>query len=645
MKRTALFLSLIASLLSLAACSKVDLSGVESRLSKLESEYSQLSSAVNALQQAKDDGDYITAVTPVVENNVVVGYTIKFRKADPITIYNGKDGKDGKDGADGKDGVDGKDGKDGEDGKDGVDGKDGKDGENGKDGVDGKDGADGKDGGIPNVTISYTATSIVFTFADGTVIEIPFSSSDFIKSIVSVTFVPEFYDGLPTMYYGKDSKHASLRYVISPSSVAGTLTKDKVKVNAVYTQTRASIDNIALAVTAFSADAATGVVDLTIDGSALSNEYYSGKVFASISLQISDGTAAYNTDYLRIVAKNEGSGPDTPEPVVPSSVLSDSGTANCYIAPAGKSYSFYAMTKGNGSESVGTPTKAELLWETQCGADALEKNCVVKDVVFDVGYVYFTAVADGNAVIAVKDAGGNILWSWHIWVTDYNPNNEYDTWCIGVKMMNRNLGALSKKPEDRALTYGLLYQWGRKDPFVAATNYSSSMATTYPPFVATYNPTDEKVGTVGYSIANPTVFIIDTAEPIDWQYSRNEKLWGDQKTQYDPCPPGWKVPEKTAWEGWPNALGYNTGLYSLFNLSNFGVNIGTQYSSPATWCPLSGYRSYSTGLIEIYNCSYCWTTTYSYSYSYYIRDSYYLGLYMTNIKAALGCTVRCQKEE
>lgn len=108
----------------------------------------------------------------------------------------------------------------------------------------------------------------------------------------------------------------------------------------------------------------------------------------------------------------------------------------------------------------------------------MEKNCVVKDVVFDVGYVYFTAVADGNAVIAVKDAGGNILWSWHIWVTGYDPNNEYDTWCIGVKMMNRNLGALSKEPEDGALTHGLLYQWGRKDPFVSTNYRSTSMATT-----------------------------------------------------------------------------------------------------------------------------------------------------------------------
>ena len=615
MKRFAIFVFIVLGL-SFISCNKVDLSGVESRLSRLESEYSQLSSAVNALQQAKNDGDYITAVTPVVEKNIVVGYTIKFRKADPITIYNGKDGKDGE---------------------------------------------DGKDGGMPNVTISYTDTSIVFTFSDKTVIEIPFSSSDFIKSIISVTFVPEFYDGLPTMYYGKDSKHASLRYVVSPSSVAGTLTKDKVKVNAVYTQTRASIDNISLAVTAFSADAATGVVDLTIDGSVLSNDYYSGKVFASISLQISDGTAAYNTDYLRIVAKNEGSGPDTPEPPTPSSVLSDGGKANCYMAPAGKSYSFYAMTKGNSSESVGTPTKAELLWETQCGADALEKNYVVKDVVFDSGYVYFTAVADGNAVIAVKDAGGNILWSWHIWVTDYNPNNEYDTYINGNIMMNRNIGALSNRPSDKSLTYGMLYQWGRKDPFVSTNDESSAtFASTFPPFVSTSIDKDDETGTVKYTVANPTVFI-KSPDGEGWQYSKNNKLWASAKTMYDPCPAGWKVPDANVWTGWPDA--YLQSGPALKNNTYSGFIFPTDYSYPETWYPMMGMKDHKSSMALVIltdGSSFgfkgtvigLWANDYA---------NYYLGAYENHygynyifsmgapysysLDAGDALTVRCQKEK
>ena len=34
--------------------------------------------------------------------------------------------------------------------------------------------------------------------------------------------------------------------------------------------------------------------------------------------------------------------------------------------------------------------------------------------------VYARTIRQGNAVIAIKDAGDNVLWSWHIWVTDEN---------------------------------------------------------------------------------------------------------------------------------------------------------------------------------------------------------------------------------
>ena len=158
---------------------------LENRVTALEKLCKEMNSNITALQtivEALQNNDYVTGVTPVEENGVVVGYTITFVKSAPITIYHGKDGKDGVNGSDGKDGVDGKDGKDGYtpvigvekdsdgiyywtldgewltdnegnkikavgvDGKDGADGEDGKDGANGSDGKDGADGEDGKDG-------------------------------------------------------------------------------------------------------------------------------------------------------------------------------------------------------------------------------------------------------------------------------------------------------------------------------------------------------------------------------------------------------------------------------------------------------------------------------------------------------------------
>ena len=154
----------------------------EKRIAALEELCKQMNTNINALQtlvEALEKRDYITNVSPVREDGVVVGYTISFASSDTITIYNGKDGSDGtggytpqigvkKDadglyywtldgewllddngnkikavGEDGRDGLDGTDGRDGVDGANGQDGKDGEDGTDGRDGVDGTNGVDG----------------------------------------------------------------------------------------------------------------------------------------------------------------------------------------------------------------------------------------------------------------------------------------------------------------------------------------------------------------------------------------------------------------------------------------------------------------------------------------------------------------------
>ncbi len=103
--------------------------------------------------------------------------------------------------------------------------------------------------------------------------------------------------------------------------------------------------------------------------------------------------------------------------------------------------------------------------------------------------IYVRTRKAGNALIAAYDdekCEGNILWSWHIWVpgTGVDPEagaieyyhyswdasgihtNEY---IPGRLVMNLNLGALAESPKQSGVldhdTYGMLYQWGRKDPF------------------------------------------------------------------------------------------------------------------------------------------------------------------------------------
>lgn len=142
-------------------------------LEKLCSEMNTNISSLQTIVTAISNNDFVTDITPLVENGVEVGYTITFSKSGSVNIYHGKNGKDGVDGKDGKDGKDGVDGKDGADGstpvigvkqdEDGLwywtlDGEwllddngdkvrasaiDGTDGQNGADGSNGANGANG----------------------------------------------------------------------------------------------------------------------------------------------------------------------------------------------------------------------------------------------------------------------------------------------------------------------------------------------------------------------------------------------------------------------------------------------------------------------------------------------------------------------
>ena len=156
---------------------------LENRVAKLEELCKQMNTNISSLQTivtALQKNDYVTNVTPIMQNGKEVGYTIAFSKSNPITIYHGKDGADGEDG---KPGVDGEDGHtpvigvkqdtdgsyywtlDGDwltddsgnkikaEGTDGKDGTDGSNGEDGNDGQDGKPGMDGKDGITPKFKI------------------------------------------------------------------------------------------------------------------------------------------------------------------------------------------------------------------------------------------------------------------------------------------------------------------------------------------------------------------------------------------------------------------------------------------------------------------------------------------------------------
>lgn len=209
----------------------------------------------------------------------------------------------------------------------------------------------------------------------------------------------------------------------------------------------------------------------------------------------------------------------------------------------------------------------------------------------------------GNALIALHvGPNGNAendprCWSWHIWVTDYNPNNGGTTYTHnnGEKdytFMDRNLGATTTSDSDPN-SMGMTYQWGRKDPFPPNLTFG-----THPGFRVIYNAENQEIyeidelntettGTgiqheevtepnnLHKSILNPMIYYYAKADDndtddntADWfttddtGASSDNNLWGGvsgKKSPFDPCPAGWKVPAMSSATKSPWALFESSG--------------------------------------------------------------------------------------
>ena len=90
-----------------------NLENLEDRITALEEWQKSVNTNIQSLQSivsALENRNFITSVTPLMENGKETGYTITFQSGSPIIIRHGKDGVDGEDGTDGQNGTDGKDG-------------------------------------------------------------------------------------------------------------------------------------------------------------------------------------------------------------------------------------------------------------------------------------------------------------------------------------------------------------------------------------------------------------------------------------------------------------------------------------------------------------------------------------------------------
>ena len=334
--------------------------------------------------------------------------------------------------------------------------------------------------------------------------------------------------------------------------------------------------------------------------------------------------------------------------------LSKNGTANSYIVSSAGSYKF-TPTKGNSIESVGTIASVETLWET-FGTDVTPNvGDLVKNVSYKNGEVTFQTAdtfTRGNAVIAAKDASGNILWSWHIWLTDQPKEQVY--YNNAGTMMDRNLGATSATPGDVG-ALGLLYQWGRKDPFLGSSSISDEIeaksTVTWPSVVES----NSSYGTIAYAIANPTTFIANNESNLDWYYtgtsSNDNTRWTESssaKSIYDPCPSGWRVPDGGDNGVWAKALGSNPSSYYdvTYDSTNLGMTFfGVFCSDQTVWYPASGYRDDGGSLNFVGSRGYSWSATPNINNAYrlfFINSGNFFP--SSSNRRADGVSVRCVRE-
>ena len=337
--------------------------------------------------------------------------------------------------------------------------------------------------------------------------------------------------------------------------------------------------------------------------------------------------------------------------------LSSYGTANCYIVSQSGAYSFPTV-KGNSSQSVGAVASAVVLWESFGTSQTPLVGDLISKVSYADGIIIFKTAdtfKEGNAVIAAKAANGKILWSWHIWLTDQPQGQVY--YNNAGTMMDRNLGSTSATPGDVG-ALGLLYQWGRKDPFLNSSSiHYGTMAEakstiTWPSAVESTSSN----GTIAYAIANPTTFITDNSSNKDWYYtgdsSTDNTRWTtseSNKSIYDPCPAGWRVPDGGSNGVWSKALGSSSSFTqsSLYNSTNEGMNFSGKFGSASTiWYPASGCRYDGDGsLCSVGNYGSYWSASPYDSSAYYLyfgNDGYVNP--SNNDDRSYGQSVRCLQE-
>lgn len=329
-------------------------------------------------------------------------------------------------------------------------------------------------------------------------------------------------------------------------------------------------------------------------------------------------------------------------------------------------------------------TQASIVWMDQ--KDLVDGLTVTNngDKSFVNFHVSAANIKNGNAVIAVKNADGTIMWSWHLWFdhsdalstiacTNHEGDNfkitknilgytlykwkstSYESPRVARMKIEQEVGNGAKKSAYITITQSpyaereystALYQFGRKDAFPGTnTLYESTFVENGGNNISIVN-----------AIQNPGTFYTDGNKwGTEYRYFN---LWSMQttsqgdasktlvKTVYDPCPVGFTMPPLKTFSGATTTGKTNTNNKDINALGNWDQGwhfYAKDSSSPSTvYYPAIGSRTASAGnLYGVKDRGYYWvgvpsSTTAGSNLD--IRNT--IVIPANNLNRAVGCSIR-----
>lgn len=227
--------------------------------------------------------------------------------------------------------------------------------------------------------------------------------------------------------------------------------------------------------------------------------------------------------------------------------------SNCYVVNRPNvGYLLSARSIPQSGETI-SPESVEVIWTTSTKIVQYLDLTKEGTISFMVAADEDGALIEGNVLLGVYGDKGDLLWSFHLWVSDVDLAQDVVAF-NGKEFISRNLGAMNNSTTTQAEilgSYGLYYQWGRPTPFVGPKFYNCASAEDASMYdgegvVARVKAVDalSQQWSMEEAIANPLEFVTNFSS---WDVALP---WSDsEKSMYDPCPAGWRVPQSGAFEG------------------------------------------------------------------------------------------------